>query len=408
MSVPHVQRMRLVAIAIMAACLALFVGALLLFPAYARQMPPSILPNARWTTEAAMAALTSLGWTPDTYMLVRLAFVVVTAVLYCGLGLFILLRCPADPFALLLAVSMVLFGVASTDAPYVAAQIGVVGERAAYGLSVLANGLLLFIVLLFPDGRFVPRWMRWIGIAGAGLVIHGAFFELHPTRPPAAPVVAMISVFFLTGVAGQVVRYRAAETAMQRQQTKWVLWAILVNLVYQLGLNVIYANPVVNALDGRGMAFSLLRTTMLILVTATIPVAVTFAILRYRLFDIDVIIRKTLVYSILSALLVLIYFSSVVLLQGLFAKLAGVEQSTWAVVISTLAIAALFTPLRRRIQDWIDRRFYRKKYNAQQVLAQFAQTVRDETDMDALLAELVRVVEETWQPEHVSIWLKKQ
>jgi hypothetical protein len=399
--------MRLIVIAIVAACLILFVGALLLFPAYARQMSPAILPNARWTTDAAMAALASLGWTPDTYMLVRLAFVVITAVLYCGLGLFILLRRSTDPFALLLALSMVLFGVASTDVPYVVAQMGVIGERAAYGLSVLAYGLLIFVVLLFPDGRFVPRWTRWIGIAGAALVIYELFFEPRPTRPPAAPIVAMISVLFLAGVAGQVVRYRAAETALQRQQTKWVLWAILLNLAYQLGLNVIYASPVVNALDGKGMAFSLLRTATLILVTATIPVAVTFAILRYRLFDIDVIIRKTLVYSILSALLALIYFSAVVLLQGLFARLAGVEQSALAVVLSTLAIAALFTPLRRCIQGAIDRRFYRKKYDAQQVLAQFAQTARDETDLDALLAELARVVDETLQPEHVSVWLKE-
>jgi hypothetical protein len=98
----------------------------------------------------------------------------------------------------------------------------------------------------------------------------------------------------------------------------------------------------------------------------------------------------------------------VVVLQGLFSRLVGVQQSTLAVVISTLAIAALFTPLRRRIQDAIDRRFYRKKYNAQQVLAQFAQTARDETDLDALLAELVQVVDETLQPEHVRIWLRKE
>jgi hypothetical protein len=119
-------------------------------------------------------------------------------------------------------------------------------------------------------------------------------------------------------------------------------------------------------------------------------------------------IRKTLLYAVLTGLLALVYFGSVIVLQGLISRLAGVEQSTPAVAVSTLAIAALFTPLRRRIQDWIDRRFYRKKYDAQQVLAQFAQTTHDETDLDALLAELVHGVQETLQPEHVSVWLHKK
>ena len=134
--------------------------------------------------------------------------------------------------------------------------------------------------------------------------------------------------------------------------------------------------------------------------------AVGVAILRYKLYDVDIIIRRTLVYTALTVLLALVYFGSVVLLQRLFGSLTGVAQSPLAVVVSTLAIAALFTPLRRRIQGAIDRRFFRKKYDSQRVLAQFALIARDETELDMLTVELVRVVQETLQPEHVSVSLR--
>ncbi|MCA9934217.1 MAG: hypothetical protein KC415_09850, partial [Anaerolineales bacterium] len=335
-----------------------FIGMLLLFPGYAQQLPPTVLPNGNWTTETAQAALHSLGWSAHTYMLWRMGLVLVTAVFYCGLGLFVLLRRPDDPFALLLALSMVFFGAWATDAPQVLAQWGAGGERLAYGLSTLAYGLLIFLTVLFPDGRFVPRWTRWIGILGTAVMVYAVFGVPHPTRPPAAPIVALTSLLFLAGAAGQVFRYRVVGTAVQRQQTKWVLGAILLNLAFQLGLNIIYANPVVNALDGQGMLFSLLRTTMLTLVTVTVPLALSAAILRYRLWDIGVILRKTLVYTLLSALLALVYFGSVVLLQNVIGRTAD-EQPPLVIVLSTLVIAALFTPLRQRVQGFIDRRFFR-------------------------------------------------
>ncbi len=202
-----------------------------------------------------------------------------------------------------------------------------------------------------------------------------------------------------------LLRYRRAD-AIQRQQIKaFAWWSMIVftpYLVFYMALTSTYAEisdapPALQAIGG----------ALIGLVGFFPPIIIAYSILRYRLFDIDVVIRKTLVYLVLTALLALVYFGSVVLLQRLFGVLTGVEQSPLTVVISTLAIAALFTPLRRRVQDVIDRRFYRKKHNAQQVLAQFALTARDETDLDALTAELVRVVQETMQPDKVSVWLRK-
>jgi hypothetical protein len=141
------------------------------------------------------------------------------------------------------------------------------------------------------------------------------------------------------------------------------------------------------------------------LVLAGLPVAVGIAVLRYRLYDIDIIINRTLVYGSLTATLVALYFGGIVVLQRIFVALTG-QQSTLAVVASTLLIAALFNPLRRRIQSFIDRRFYRRKYDARKTLEDFSVKLRDETDLDALEDDLVGVVTGTMQPAHVSLWLR--
>ncbi|MFZ1265107.1 MAG: hypothetical protein WAU95_01450, partial [Anaerolineae bacterium] len=144
-----------------------------------------------------------------------------------------------------------------------------------------------------------------------------------------------------------------------------------------------------------------------ITIFALIPVTIGISMLRYHLWDVDVVIRRTLIYGALTGTLLAAYLFSILILQYLFRALTR-QESSLAIVISTLAIAALSAPLRRRIQDAIDRRFFRKKYDAQRVLAQFAQTARDETDLDALTGELARVVQETLQPERVSVWLNKE
>jgi hypothetical protein len=144
-----------------------------------------------------------------------------------------------------------------------------------------------------------------------------------------------------------------------------------------------------------------------LLVIPSIPIATGIAILRYRLYDIDILINRTLVYATLTATLAGIYFSGIVVLQSVFVVLTG-QQSTLAVVASTLVIAALFNPLRRRVQAFVDRRFYRKKYDARKTLEAFSAKLRDETDLEALNDDLVGVVKETMQPAHVSLWLSPE
>jgi hypothetical protein len=138
-----------------------------------------------------------------------------------------------------------------------------------------------------------------------------------------------------------------------------------------------------------------------------VPIAVGIAVLKYRLYDIDVVINRTLVYGPLTATLIALYFGGIVVLQRMFVFLTG-QQSTLAVVASTLLIAALFTPLRRRIQRFIDRRFYRNKYDARKTLEAFSSKLREETDLEALRGDLVGVVRETMQPAHVSLWLRSE
>jgi hypothetical protein len=272
------------------------------------------------------------------------------------------------------------------------------------GWSEFASGYswptLFAFLLVFPDGRFVPRWTRWALLGWVGVYLLAAFVS-----PRNLLLIGLTVALVAVSLGSQPYRYFRHADAIQRQQTKWVVGAFLLVLAFlPLALLNVFIAP---AAEGSGVA--LLRSTgvrsALLLAGASIPLSMGIAILRYRLWDIDLIIRKTLVYGVLSALLALVYFGSVVLLQAVFETLIG-SQSPFIIVVSTLLIAALFAPLRRRLQALIDRRFFRRKYDAAQTLAAFATTARDEVELEALAAELLRAVQETMQPERVSLWLK--
>ena len=274
-----------------------------------------------------------------------------------------------------------------------------------------AFGFTLFITYfyIFPDGRFKPTWTQAAALLMLLFALSYPFCrQCNPFSTRSTIPLWILSGFLLLGLMAQLYRYLYLSSPTERQQSKWVVLGFVIMVT---GTTIIILSriifPSLIFYKPFGSLFDFFLIPLAFLLQLAVPVTFLLAITRSRLWDVDIIIRKTLQYTVLTSLLVLIYFGMIVLLQSVFVSISG-QQSPIAIVISTLVIYGLSAPLRRRIQDVIDRRFYRQKYDAQQVLAQFAQTARDETDMDALTAELIRVVQETMQPEGVSLWLKRE
>ena len=280
-------------------------------------------------------------------------------------------------------------------------------------LWVPAVGLFaVYLILLFPDGRLPSRrWRPLAWFSGAVMVLLSAGIgkpfglEQYPWVSDAFPVVlALLPLCILASAVSLVLRYRRAGSEV-REQIKWVAFAALfvgVQFVIDVGASVLL---VPMTASGREPPWLALLDQLGFIMFAGVPIAVGIAVLKYRLYDIDVIINRALVYGSLTATLVALYFGGIVVLQRLFVALTG-QQSTLAVVASTLAIAALFNPLRRRIQGIVDRRFYRRKYDASKTLEAFSAKLRDATDLESLSGDLKAVVGETMQPAHVSLWLR--
>jgi hypothetical protein len=217
-------------------------------------------------------------------------------------------------------------------------------------------------------------------------------------------IIGALWLLCLFAIGMQVYRYRTLYTGVERQQTKWVVYCAGLWLALIIPNSIPYLYLVNQPADAPAPWWATLNHTAWVVSINILPIAFTLAIMRYRLYDIDIIIRRTLVYSVLTLTLGLVYLGCILLSRTLVAPLTG--GSELAIVASTLAIAALFNPLRRRIQNQIDKRFYRRRYDAAKVLAAFARTARDETDLERLTTELLQVVDETMQPEFVSLWLR--
>src|SRR5215211_2563 len=256
------------------------------------------------------------------------------------------------------------------------------------------------LFVLFPDGRGVPRWTLW-------LILFSIPLSVTVIYQPPAYLWAIVGVIVIGAMYAQIYRYRYVSTSTERQQTKWVLFGILLWLLLIGILGVPYSLESSLPAGSPLPWWSLVGSTGWWLALTIVPLSLTLSILRYRLYDIDVVINRTLVYGSLTVMLGLVYFGSVASLQYALRALTGhEEQPQLIIVVSTLVIAALFNPLRRRIQSFIDRRFYRRKYDAAKTLGAFSARLRDETDLGTLSDDLVSVVGETMQPEHVSLWLR--
>jgi len=340
------------------------------------------------------------------------------------IGAILASRLPANPLGWLFCAAATVAAVAHFSGEYaiyaLLAQPGTLpaGEALAWLTTwvwVLFIGFMVLSLLLFPDGRLPGRrwaWLVWLTVLLTSVgsawqaFSPGIIVSLGSIRNPLEyeglpsandPVQTIMFALLFGAVASSLSARLRRARGLERQQIKWPAYAAVM-----AAAGSVLAYIVAEAVGAPWLGW----TGLVILMAALVcfPVSVGIAIVRYRLYEIDLIINRTLVYGSLTATLVALYFGVIVVLQGIFVALTG-QRSTLAVVASTLLIAALFTPLRRRIQGLIDRRFYRSKYDAAKTLEAFSARLRNDTDLDALSDDLVGVVRETMQPARVSLWV---
>ena len=350
-------------------------------------------------TPGSALALQRLGLPIGTYATIPLALTIASAFLCLAVGAVIFWRKSDEWMALLVALGVVAIGTVNVTS--VLQESSSPWQVLAITLNILGNGVFFLVFSLFPHGRFVPRWTRWLFpcwvVSGVVfLFTRDVFFSyLVHTLVWLAVVIVLVIVLFY--------RYHLASSPLQRQQTKWVIFGSCVAGLISVGL--IVPTLLFPSLGQAGSFYQLVTTPAYIVVVLFIPICLGLAILRFRLYDIDLLINRTLVYGTLTVVLALVYVGLVIGLQALLRGIIS-QDSGVAIVISTLAIYFLFQPLRRRIQRLIDRRFYRSKYDAAKTLAAFSATLRQEVDLDQLREQLLAVVQETMQPSHVSLWVR--
>ena len=354
--------------------------------------------------------LQALGLSVDFYAtfitITRVIFVLVWLIV----GAVIFWRKSDERIALLASFALVIYPIGFSGTITVAA-LPPAWRLPLETMQFLGGISLSTFLYAFPSGQFVPRWTPWLLI---GWAIEESGVTFLSTAPISSVLRSLINGFLFIAllvsvIAVQVYRYRRMSTLMQRQQTKWVVFGMTTAILGFIATLIIGSEFF--AADTQSNPLSvMIVNTFLFLFLLLIPLSIGFAILRSRLWEIDIIINRSLVYGSLTAVLAIIYFGSIIGLQALISAITGhftiASQSPLVLVASTLIIYALFQPLRHRIQSIIDRRFYRRKYDAAKTLRTFNATLRAEVDLDQLREQLVAVVEETMQPAHVSLWVR--
>jgi hypothetical protein len=360
-------------------------------------------------------AYAQLGISADQFAIYFTGIEVLFALIFITIGGLIFWKASGYPMAILVSAAFITVSI-GTPLPEALMMSNPAWRWPVLLLRVLGIGLMILFLFLFPDGRFVPRWSRWLGLF-TGLYL--ATWLIFPSLVPPVAVLAEVNsgaaarsyvplaLLVIVAVWGQIYRYRNVSDTVQRQQTKWVAVGIVGFVVIESVSLILFAlSPVARQPGSDRLLFVLVFGPILLAGVTLIPITVALAILRYRLWDISVIVRRTLLYTLLTTILAIAYFIIVTVLQGIFSAVSD-QQSPIVIVISTLIIAALFTPLRRAVQEFLDRQFYRRKYDADRILATFAQTARDEVDLERLVATLLAAVSEAMEPEQASLWIRE-
>jgi hypothetical protein len=364
--------------------------------------PAALFPG--WTAEAMRAGLADLGLSAGSLAAYTLALNLAFVLACFAIAAVILWRRSDERMALFATLFLMTF---AANWVTVAARMPATWAVGLKILDWIAWVSLICFFFLFPDGRFVPRWTR--GLAIGWMVFGLGESVLSLVWPPPPQWVSLIGFSSLLGSAAfaQVYRYRRASSPVQRQQTKWIVFGFTATFLAFLGLILLQEFfPVLREPGRAGLLFHLAGETLGHILFLPIPLSIAIAMLRYRLWDIDLLINRALVYGALTGALAALYVGGVVLVQGAFRALTG-QESDVAIVAATLAVAALFQPLRSRLQAVIDRRFYRRRYDAARVLAAYGAALRDNADLEALSGGLRRAADETMRPAHVSLWLRE-